>query len=157
MEMEKYRFIEDPGHGWLEVPIAELVELGIAGAITPYSYQSGDMAYLEEDCDLSTFARAKGWTPETAHQHWQTVYQANTFVRNLPKFAPTNVVNFSAEKLARGWENRGRFDHLADDTLMRIYWLDRLRGLSPVQRERDAQRWMEVRYQVLRAQPRRPL
>jgi len=31
-----------------------------------------------------------------------------------------------------------------DDTLMRIYTLDRLRGLSPVQRERDAQRWLAV-------------
>lgn len=51
-----YRFISDPGHGWLEVPLAELRALGIANAISPYSYVSGSMAYLEEDCDASLFA-----------------------------------------------------------------------------------------------------
>jgi hypothetical protein len=30
-----YRFIQDPGHGWAEVPIAELRALGIANAISP--------------------------------------------------------------------------------------------------------------------------
>lgn len=48
----------DPGHGWAKVPLAMLRELGIASEITPYSYMKGDYAYLEEDCDLSTFMRA---------------------------------------------------------------------------------------------------
>jgi hypothetical protein len=47
-----YTFYEDPGHGWLEVQTVELVELGIVGDITPYSYLKGTLAYLEEDCDL---------------------------------------------------------------------------------------------------------
>lgn len=57
-----YTFHEDGGHGWLAVPIKELTTLGIADKITSYSYVKGDTAYLEEDCDLSTFFRAKGWT-----------------------------------------------------------------------------------------------
>jgi hypothetical protein len=57
--MKRYTFYEDPGHGWLEVPMAELEELGIAGLITSCSYMDGDKAYLEEDCDLSTFMAAK--------------------------------------------------------------------------------------------------
>ena len=45
----------DPGHGWMEVPRTMLNELGIAGMITQFSYQKGEFAYLEEDCDLATF------------------------------------------------------------------------------------------------------
>lgn len=58
---QSYTFFEDSGHGWLRVPKAELRALGIADMISSCSYQSmgGAMAYLEEDCDLSTFMRAK--------------------------------------------------------------------------------------------------
>lgn len=55
----KYVFHFDPGHGWLEVKKSELVRLGIADKITSYSYMRGDKVYLEEDCDYSTFLRAK--------------------------------------------------------------------------------------------------
>jgi hypothetical protein len=51
-------FYSDPGHGWLEVPRSLLHELDIADKITPYSYQRGEDVFLEEDCDLSTFADA---------------------------------------------------------------------------------------------------
>jgi hypothetical protein len=60
-----YKFHIDPGHGWLEVPMAELEELGIADHISSCSYRDGDTAYLEEDCDFATFLAAKvdGYTP----------------------------------------------------------------------------------------------
>ena len=51
-------FHEDPGHGWLEVPMALLTELGIADEISSYSYMKGNMAFLEEDMDASTLLRA---------------------------------------------------------------------------------------------------
>jgi hypothetical protein len=54
----RYHFYMDPGHGWLKVPIKELVELGIAGKISPYSYVHGENAYLEEDCDAPLFLKA---------------------------------------------------------------------------------------------------
>lgn len=57
-----YTFYTDPGHGWLQVPKSELIELGVADRISSYSYQELDTVYLEEDCDLSTFFKAKGWT-----------------------------------------------------------------------------------------------
>lgn len=53
-----YRYTQDPGHGWVEVPTAELRELGIVKLITTYSYQRRGMAYLEEDCDAGTWMRA---------------------------------------------------------------------------------------------------
>jgi hypothetical protein len=56
--MKKFDFISDPGHGWLKVPHALLAELGIADKITSYSYSRDAFAYLEEDCDYSTFLAA---------------------------------------------------------------------------------------------------
>jgi hypothetical protein len=53
-----FTFHTDPGHGWLEVPRKMLTELGIDKDITPFSYQSGDHVYLEEDCDASKFLEA---------------------------------------------------------------------------------------------------
>jgi hypothetical protein len=53
-----YTLYCDPGHAWARVPRAELATLQIAAQITAYSFQRGDYAYLEEDCDLATFIRA---------------------------------------------------------------------------------------------------
>jgi len=50
-----YTYHQDPGHGWIEVPMRELRDLGIAGRITPWSYREGETAYLEEDNDASLF------------------------------------------------------------------------------------------------------
>ena len=50
-----FNFYSDPGHGWLKVEKAILRELGIADKISAYSHMRGDCAYLEEDCDATTF------------------------------------------------------------------------------------------------------
>jgi hypothetical protein len=49
---------EDPGHAWARFSKKRLVELGIADKISRYSYQNGNNAFLEEDCDLSVLANA---------------------------------------------------------------------------------------------------
>ena len=60
----KVKFYSDSGHGWGAVKRKVLFDLGIAHKITPYSYQNGSNAFLEEDCDLSTLVaalKAKGY------------------------------------------------------------------------------------------------
>lgn len=52
------RYIEDPGHGWLAVPVNNLKLLGIVKEITSYSFISGGYAYLEEDVDLGIYLDA---------------------------------------------------------------------------------------------------
>lgn len=52
----KFNFYEDPGHGWLEVPVSLCREFGLK--VTGYSYAKGDNLYLEEDCDMSAFVDA---------------------------------------------------------------------------------------------------
>ena len=89
MNQSRYVFHSDPSHGWLVVPMHELRSLGIADRITPYSHQSrdGKVAYLEEDCDLGTFARAKGWEPDgSAPIFSMTPSNRDSFIRHLPSY-----------------------------------------------------------------------
>lgn len=51
----KYKYIQDPGHGWLSVPKKDVEMLGIGNQITKFSYMKGNRVYLEEDRDASVF------------------------------------------------------------------------------------------------------
>ena len=51
-------YYQDPGHGWVKVPIALLKQLGIEQDISHYSYMRDKYAYLEEDCDLTRLLKA---------------------------------------------------------------------------------------------------
>jgi len=60
----KYKFITDPGHGWLSVNREDLKTLGIQNVISEFSYQKGNRVYLEEDRDAVLFleaAKKEGW------------------------------------------------------------------------------------------------
>lgn len=82
---QQYIYHQDPGHGWVAVPVAELVELGIRKQITSYSYVSSDAktAYLEEDCDAATWDMAY----RMKHGHAPNVIRIHTngesFIRSL--------------------------------------------------------------------------
>ena len=92
------KFFEDPGHGWLEVPIAQVAALGITNKISAYSYRKGTMAYLEEDCDSATFIKAYltrlngGVLPENWANTWretitvETKYSNHSTIRSYARF-----------------------------------------------------------------------
>lgn len=85
--MYSFTYYTDPGHGWVEVPLELIHELGLTNKITPYSYQRGDMAYLEEDCDAGELIA------EMTHRGMKyeiTVVNTNhdSFVRSLQPYAP---------------------------------------------------------------------
>ena len=83
-EIPTYRYVTDPGHGWLEVPRAELKRLGIEHLISPYSYQKGEFAYLEEDCDYTVFEIEK----QNRKEQFKVVrdYQEVTPIRNYESY-----------------------------------------------------------------------
>jgi len=61
--MKSITIYTDAGHGWAKVTLKQLIRLNIADKISAYSYirrnRSGaGFAYLEEDCDLSTYLKA---------------------------------------------------------------------------------------------------
>jgi hypothetical protein len=63
-EKRNLKFISDPGHGWLSVPLQDLIDLKITEQISTYSYMTLTRAYLEEDCDATVYlnaAKAAGW------------------------------------------------------------------------------------------------
>ncbi len=51
-------FYSDPRHGWLEVELNTIKELGISKNISHCSYQNNKYAYLEEDLDANIFLDA---------------------------------------------------------------------------------------------------
>lgn len=61
--MNTYTYEQDSAHAWLGVPLAELIELGLAERISGYSYLDvrHNIVWLEEDKDMKLFilARAK--------------------------------------------------------------------------------------------------
>lgn len=55
------RWVSDPGHGWLVVPLDGSHEARMARAIAEasrYSWVRAGAAYLEEDCDAGAWATA---------------------------------------------------------------------------------------------------
>lgn len=57
--MRKFKFHYDAGHGWLQVHLNDLYDVGLAPAdFTKYSYRKDDWLYLEEDLDAGTFIRS---------------------------------------------------------------------------------------------------
>ena len=87
--MPRFRYIQDPGHGWIEVPRQRLRELDIEYNISAYSYVDKGKAYLEEDCDMPLFLAkwkaAHGTEPELV----EVVVDSDAFVRNLPRYPMT--------------------------------------------------------------------
>jgi hypothetical protein len=80
----EFRYISDPGHGWLEVPLSLVDTLGIRSEISHYSFMNGNMAYLEEDLDAGILLQAlmdQGFKPKI-----NDVYQEYTQIRNYTRF-----------------------------------------------------------------------
>ena len=82
-KMTEYTYHQDPSHGWIQVPVSEVVRLGL----TPsrYSYRNAESVFLEEDADASQWAKAKRdageqFTLKDAHVNY------DSFIRNLPRF-----------------------------------------------------------------------
>ena len=55
---KKFDVYCDTGHGWLKVKKSLLDVLGITDRISQFSHMRNEYAYLEEDCDASTFVGA---------------------------------------------------------------------------------------------------
>ena len=55
-----FTFHSDPGHGWLEVTLLDLSDLGLSLSddVSPYSFFEGNKVYLEEDMDCGVFSEA---------------------------------------------------------------------------------------------------
>lgn len=82
-----YNFISDPGHGWLKVPMMDLLVSGITNKITSYSYYTKDFAYLEEDCDAPTFIKALEEAGKKVKFNEVVINDFDTYLRRLGRVA----------------------------------------------------------------------
>lgn len=57
-DQHKFTMFTDPGHGWLVATLSQLRDAGVYDKVSSYSYKSGELAYLEEDCDAGLFLEA---------------------------------------------------------------------------------------------------
>ena len=85
--MKTLLFFSDPGHGWLAVEKDYLQALGIADKISTCSYQKGNLAYLEEDCDAALLIDAM--KAKNIEFVIQEIYQENTPIRNYHSYNST--------------------------------------------------------------------
>lgn len=93
----KYIFHDDPGHGWLQVPLGHLVMLGIEKEITGFSYLDNQFAYLEEDLDFGTFvkgyAAALSVEMKTFKPKFESNYTADSPIRQKTRYSVDGVRN----------------------------------------------------------------
>ena len=78
-------YLQDPGHGWIEVPASLVRELGCKPSQYSFIDRSNDLAYLEEDCDAGPFIRAlraTGVEPEIVDHH----INHDAACRSLPRW-----------------------------------------------------------------------
>jgi len=90
IKKKTYRFYSDPSHGWLRVPLKDILNLGIQDKISSCSYQNGSYAYLEEDCDVSLFLDAigKDWKEKIKIDEYCTNRRSK--IRNYASYSKGN-------------------------------------------------------------------
>ena len=83
-----FAFYQDPGHGWIKVPVKLLVTLGVADKVSHYSYYRNGFAYLEEDNDAALFIhkmKSIGVVPKFRESHTDR----QSIIRNYLSFDKT--------------------------------------------------------------------
>ena len=108
-------FHEDAGHGWLEVPIEFIKELGVEKDITPYSMMRRGKAYLEEDMDAGTFldaAKKAGYSVNIKRK-----YTDHSPIRNYPSFrmASTKVASRTGHEILDAILGHRAFEKIFSD------------------------------------------
>jgi hypothetical protein len=86
----KLDFYEDPGHGWLAVPLELLERLELLDQVSSCSYMRGGLAHLEEDCDYSLFwaaAQRAGIQLQIRSRHCDN----RSRIRNYDPYSPARA------------------------------------------------------------------
>ena len=91
--MEKYKIFEDGGHSWLEVEKEEIKKLNIADDITHCSYINDDKVYLEEDCDMITFAESKFDEIFDLYAKAEFIYLEDNPIRSYESYSKEKLYN----------------------------------------------------------------
>ena len=99
--LKQLRFISDPGHGWLEVPTADVEESGYIPSRYSYiedQWTTLSWTYLEEDCDVAGFIQALGVAPDlvaptVSYISYHDRTDSDSWVRDLPQCSGAGYVS----------------------------------------------------------------
>jgi len=84
MNKSLIKFHSDPGHGWIEITLSQILDAGLKPSdFSSYSYRDGSKFYLEEDCDADKFLTAYKTNHDVSFAHVE--YYDYCFIRDLPK------------------------------------------------------------------------
>ena len=86
-----FKHFSDAGHGWVAVPMALIIELGLQNKISQYSYVNGKTVYLEEDGDTAAFYTA-----------YRAVKGENPIIDFRPSVKGTSTIRRYARYQAQG-------------------------------------------------------
>lgn len=106
-------FYTDGGHGWLKVTKARLEALGISDKITSCSFMRGEYAYLEEDCDLSTYVKALLKQEGIEDKEGEVSEEYKTFMRKF--WDKTKVHDSSMNYRTCKIRNYSRYVHYTEE------------------------------------------
>ena len=83
LDTPRFKYIQDPGHGWIKVKKDLAQILGFQDQITSYSYHDQDYYYLEEDCDAVLLINALK-NKNIQYELDIAIIDNHSFVRSLP-------------------------------------------------------------------------
>lgn len=101
IESNRIAFYSDAGHGWLRVPFSLINYLGINDLITGFSYHDKQFAYLEEDCDFSTFMIAIGLPYHETNKELVQLFWRHCPQHNCDHSSIRNYPSYDCEKMKR--------------------------------------------------------
>lgn len=94
--MATFTYHYDAGHGWLEVHIYDAYDVGLdVDSFTSYSYQAGQMLFLEEDQDAGTFIKAyenHGRTFKTREHNHGSYSDIRNYNRIVPSKSSIDIL-----------------------------------------------------------------
>jgi hypothetical protein len=89
--MKTFTYYSDPGHGWLAVSHADVQDVGLTlSMFSPCSYERGDMAFLEEDCDAGLFVAAYRAKHGRAPAYTEKGANSDSPIRNYKRLPGTD-------------------------------------------------------------------
>jgi hypothetical protein len=92
--MSTITFHHDAGHGWYEVPLADVEASGAEISSYSYVYARKGVAYLEEDCDITRFVEAIGGRSALQERYGDiaSVYDGDdSYIREMRRYDWRNI------------------------------------------------------------------
>jgi len=138
----KVTVYSDPGHAWGKVSLSKLADLNLIDRISSFSFLRGQFAYLEEDCDLSSFVLAMRERGESVEFIEQVRRSGDSAIRSYDHYSPAKAQALLARPALKPgmlvrFHNSSTFELV--ESIGRRGWVVRVQGRDITYRATSAQ------------------